>query len=182
MSATSSPNGKCKSQKPRLFYHVHCRVGRPRIALAFGTRPRENGKTSLQLGSRVSFEWLVLAGMCLASGNRNRAMRQRSTKQVLARIAALVLIFGVLWLWTFAKNSRYQVKSNLRGHVHAAMKLGPSPAFPQAVPLALASAKRIAPPKPRFQFALFSDPQIQPQERAEFTTALQHRPPPSQRA
>jgi hypothetical protein len=111
-----------------------------------------------------------------------RVMQKDHAKRFLSRAAALVLMFAVVWQWTLVKHSGYLPKSNVTRHVHPAMKVEVGQLKMGAVRAALLPTARIVLTRPRFYVMQLSDPQVPPQEDAGLSLALQHRPPPSQRA
>jgi len=109
-------------------------------------------------------------------------MKEGRTKSVLPRMAAVLLMFGVVWLWTFVKHNGYLPKSNVSRHVHAAMKLEVAQSKVEAVRAPLLPTGRLVLTGPRFGVTQLSDPQIPPRQDAGLDPALQRRPPPPQRA
>lgn len=109
-------------------------------------------------------------------------MQSKHTTRLLARISAIVLALGVVWLWTFAKHNSYLPKSKVSRHVHAAMKLEVGQSKVQAVRAPAGVAVRIAPPNPRVLFTQVADPEVPSTEHPGKALALQNRPPPPQRA
>ena len=115
-------------------------------------------------------------------GDHDSGMIQRDhSKRILSRMAAFLLIFAVVCLWTFVKHSSYLPKSNVTRHVHAAMKLEVGKSKIEAVRAPLLPTARLVVTRPRFSITQLGDPQIPSREHADLTLALQHRPPPPSR-
>jgi hypothetical protein len=111
------------------------------------------------------------------AGGSKRAPRKLS-RRLLARVAALLMIVGVVGLSTVAKNTGYLPNSNPAHYISAASKMSPvhSPDFLDR--LTLHPISKLIPQKPPSRETHRNDPELPPINQIVPISIYQHRPPP----